>query len=158
MKGRTLTACSLDRLRSLQVFTENRHISSRRPFIYISAEDIFRPLIPVCYIARPSEASYKTGRTCAPSSSVRVSFSFLDKLETDICLCQTGLVYHALRPLTTPLAASSTSQPLSTAPSHAPFQHPLPFSLHSRPLSLIRVPIPNLISAPFQGCKARQRR
>ncbi|QRV99983.1 mitochondrial protein [Ceratobasidium sp. AG-Ba] len=64
---------------------------SARPFVYISAEDIFRPLVPARYIEskRAAEAAItREGRPDRPSMMHRL-----------------GLMYHPhTRPLTTPIA------------------------------------------------------
>ncbi|KAF9483757.1 mitochondrial protein [Pholiota conissans] len=65
-----------------------------RPFIYISAEDIFRPIIPARYIKTKREAEQGIGHMMFGKSGYRSVFM------------RPSLVYHAhLRPLTTPAAA-----------------------------------------------------
>jgi len=65
-----------------------------RPFIYISAEDIFRPLIPARYIETKREAEQKIKEMIAGKEGYRGVY------------IRPSLVYHAHhRPLTTPAAA-----------------------------------------------------
>lgn len=91
----------------------SRTVSARRPFIYISAEDIFRPVISSKYIETKREAErgieqmirgrpgYR-GVYMRPSTSP-LCFSHCRILITSLFK---GLVYHAhFRPLTTPPAA-----------------------------------------------------
>lgn len=65
-----------------------------RPFVYISAEDIFRPLIPARYIETKREAE------------AAIETLLADKPDYRGVYIRPSLVYHAHhRPLTTPLAA-----------------------------------------------------
>jgi hypothetical protein len=94
----------------------SRTVSARRPFIYISAEDIFRPVISSKYIETKREAERGIeqmirGRPGYRGIYMRPSTSSF--LSTHCCilgwlitLLFKGLVYHAhFRPLTTPPAA-----------------------------------------------------
>ncbi|KJA27353.1 hypothetical protein HYPSUDRAFT_929163 [Hypholoma sublateritium FD-334 SS-4] len=68
-----------------------------RPFVYISAEDIFRPVIPARYIDTKREAERGIEQMMAGNSDYRGVY-----MRPSACL-----VYHAhLRPLTTPIAAA----------------------------------------------------
>ncbi|KAF8964052.1 hypothetical protein BDZ97DRAFT_1904608 [Flammula alnicola] len=65
-----------------------------RPFVYISAEDIFRPVIPARYIETKREAERGIEQMMVGKSDYRGVYM------------RPSLVYHAhLRPLTTPAAA-----------------------------------------------------
>jgi len=65
-----------------------------RPFVYISAEDIYRPLIPAGYIETKRETEQKISQLLRDDSNHRSVF------------IRPSLVYHAHhRPLTSPLAA-----------------------------------------------------
>jgi nucleoside-diphosphate-sugar epimerase len=67
----------------------------QRPFVYISAEDIFRPFIPARYI----ESKYEAEAAIEQLVSIRPD-------EFRGVFIRPSLVYHAhLRPLTTPPAA-----------------------------------------------------
>ncbi|KAF6765252.1 mitochondrial protein [Ephemerocybe angulata] len=64
-----------------------------RPFVYLSAEDIFRPVIPAGYIQTKREAERRIEEMMAHHPSYRGVY------------IRPSLVYHAhLRPLTTPIA------------------------------------------------------
>ena len=88
-----------------------------RPFIYISAEDIFRPLIPARYIETKREAEQTISQLLRDHPTHRSVFIRPSKLSSIYPLCKSrqraynshspkGLVYHAHhRPLTSPLAA-----------------------------------------------------
>jgi len=84
-------------LRVCEAFTysQNRSSTSIRPFIYISAEDIFRPIIPARYITTKREAELGIEEIIRDKSdSFRAAY------------IRPSLVYHAHhRPLTSPLAA-----------------------------------------------------
>ncbi|KDQ17937.1 hypothetical protein BOTBODRAFT_29251 [Botryobasidium botryosum FD-172 SS1] len=70
--------------------------SAPRPFIYISAEDIFRPFVSARYIETKREAELEITRLCEMDDAKRVRGVAM----------RPGLMYHAHhRPLTTPLAA-----------------------------------------------------
>ncbi|KAJ3801332.1 mitochondrial protein [Lentinula aff. detonsa] len=74
---------------------EGRQFPSPRPFVYISAEDVFRPLIPARYVEtkREAEMSIEAMLSTSPSQYRGVYI-------------RPSLVYHAhYRPLTTPAAA-----------------------------------------------------
>ncbi|KAK7054809.1 hypothetical protein VNI00_003272 [Paramarasmius palmivorus] len=73
---------------------ENRTYSSPRPFVYISAEDIFRPVIPARYIETKREA--ERGIEALIANKVQ---------QYRGVYMRPSLVYHAhYRPLTTPAA------------------------------------------------------
>jgi hypothetical protein len=81
-----------------------------RPFVYVSAEDIFRPLIPGRYIETKREAEQGIEGMIAGNAGfrgvyIRPSACLLD-LAWSRANTHQGLVYHAhYRPLTTPIAA-----------------------------------------------------
>jgi len=65
----------------------------RRPFIYLSAEDIFRPIVPARYIETKREAERQITQMLKERPNFREVF------------IRPSLIYHAhFRPLTTPLA------------------------------------------------------
>ncbi|KAH8116919.1 NAD-binding protein [Phellopilus nigrolimitatus] len=67
--------------------------ATRRPFIYVSAEDIFRPFIPARYIETKREAERGITELLRGRSDLRAAF------------IRPSLVYHShFRPLTTPVA------------------------------------------------------
>ncbi|KAF9246307.1 mitochondrial protein [Melanogaster broomeanus] len=71
-----------------------REITDSRPFIYLSAEDISRPIIPARYIETKREAEQ------------RISQLLRDRTDHRGVFVRPSLVYHAHhRPLTSPLAA-----------------------------------------------------
>jgi len=82
---------------------DNTGSEQPRPFIYISAEDIFRPLVPTAYIDTKREAEEKIDRMIEGKTNYRGVYM------------RPSLVYHPhLRPYTAALAAlfdlSSTIQ------------------------------------------------
>jgi nucleoside-diphosphate-sugar epimerase len=84
--------------------------SSPRPFVYISAEDVFRPVIPLRYIETKREAEKGIEAMLNDQYRgvyIRPSMSSMPKmLQAGIDSFALGLVYHAHnRPLTTPAAA-----------------------------------------------------
>jgi hypothetical protein len=89
---------------------ETEDLNHPRPFIYISAEDIFRPLIPAGYIERKREAEQEIEGMIKATSSYRAVYIrpsafplLLSNPQAKYTL--QGLVYHAhYRPLTTPAA------------------------------------------------------
>lgn len=93
--------------------------ASLRPFVYISAEDIFRPFIPARYVSTKREAESEILRRCQDS------WTHEDSAAIRPVLVRPGLMYHPhIRPLTTPLAvALDVSSSL-----HRRFGLPLPFS------------------------------
>ncbi|KAF8559787.1 NAD(P)-binding protein [Imleria badia] len=128
-------------LRVCQAFKSSKPdpgVTHVRPFIYISAEDIFRPLIPARYIETKREAEQTISQLLRDHPRHRSVF------------IRPSFVYHAHhRPLTSPLAAlidlsasihASVPKDLPTpssllrAAAHAfPSSHasPLPSPLHS---------------------------
>ncbi|KAJ3498555.1 hypothetical protein NLJ89_g10206 [Agrocybe chaxingu] len=69
-------------------------VNSPRPFVYVSAEDIFRPIIPARYIETKREAERDIEEMMASNPNYRGVYM------------RPSLVYHAHhRPLTTPAAA-----------------------------------------------------
>jgi nucleoside-diphosphate-sugar epimerase len=73
---------------------ETEDLNDPRPFIYVSAEDIFRPLIPARYIETKREAEQEIEDMIAVKPGYRGVY------------IRPSLVYHAhYRPLTTPAAA-----------------------------------------------------
>ncbi|KAH9935003.1 NAD(P)-binding protein [Fomitopsis serialis] len=65
-----------------------------RPFVYVSAEDIFRPFIPARYIETKREAELHISQRMAGSTDHRAVF------------IRPSLIYHPhFRPLTSPIAA-----------------------------------------------------
>ncbi|KAE9409681.1 NAD(P)-binding protein [Gymnopus androsaceus JB14] len=87
-------------LRVCEAFLSSGHdkqYSFPRPFIYISAEDVFRPFIPARYIEtkREAEMGIETMLSTSPPGQYRGVY------------IRPSLVYHAhYRPLTTPAAAA----------------------------------------------------
>ncbi|KAJ1309765.1 hypothetical protein OPQ81_006531 [Rhizoctonia solani] len=76
-------------LRVLETFASGPGATMPRPFVYISAEDIFRPLVPARYIES------KRAAEAAIAQEPRVRGIYL----------RPGLMYHPhTRPLTTPIA------------------------------------------------------
>ncbi|KIK57765.1 hypothetical protein GYMLUDRAFT_45950 [Collybiopsis luxurians FD-317 M1] len=73
---------------------KGKQYSSPRPFVYISAEDVFRPFIPARYIETKREAEEGIRALLSPGQYRGV-------------FVRPSLVYHAhYRPLTTPAAAA----------------------------------------------------
>ena len=92
-----------------------------RPFIYISAEDIFRPIIPAAYIETKREAEEQVERLMGTRPDYRGVYMRPSERRSNFVLsvawaeCLSGLVYHPhLRPYTAAMAAlldlSSTVQ------------------------------------------------
>jgi len=82
---------------------DNAETQQPRPFIYISAEDIFRPIVPATYIETKREAEQQIERMIQERTNYRGVYM------------RPSLVYHPhLRPYTAPVAAlldlSSTVQ------------------------------------------------
>ncbi len=85
---------------------------SPRPFVYISAEDIFRPIIPARYIKTKREAEAGIDSLVSQKSGlfrgvyIRPSTCHISTgITANVVRC-IGLVYHAhFRPLSTPFAA-----------------------------------------------------
>ncbi|KIJ69272.1 hypothetical protein HYDPIDRAFT_105883 [Hydnomerulius pinastri MD-312] len=84
-------------LRVCEAFVSSRRvpeITNVRPFIYLSAEDIYRPIIPARYIETKREAEQRINQLLRDHPDHRGVF------------VRPSLVYHAHhRPLTSPLAA-----------------------------------------------------
>ncbi len=84
-----------------------------KPFVYISAEDIFRPVVPARYIESKREAEAGIEGLVAQQSTafrgvyIRPSTVFTTHpVHNFLTIYDIGLVYHAhFRPLSTPLAA-----------------------------------------------------
>ncbi|KAJ4487895.1 mitochondrial protein [Lentinula aciculospora] len=75
---------------------EGKQFPSPRPFVYISAEDVFRPFIPARYVEtkREAEIGIEAMLSTSPAGQYRGVY------------IRPSLVYHAhYRPLTTPAAA-----------------------------------------------------
>jgi len=90
---------------------ETEDFNYPRPFIYVSAEDIFRPLIPARYIEAKREAEQEIEGMISGKSGYRGVYIRPSALPL-LCpfhklnIGYKGLVYHAhYRPLTTPAAA-----------------------------------------------------
>ncbi|PBK96932.1 mitochondrial protein [Armillaria gallica] len=84
-------------LRVCEAFVDSGPVGgpSPRPFVYISAEDIFRPIIPARYIETKREAEAGIDSLVSQKSGLFRSVYI-----------RPSLVYHAhFRPLTTPFAA-----------------------------------------------------
>ncbi|KAG9318688.1 hypothetical protein JVU11DRAFT_783 [Chiua virens] len=97
-QGRTYEVMNRDAaLRVCEAFKSSKpgpEVTHVRPFIYISAEDIFRPLIPARYIETKREAEQRIKKLLRDNPNHREVF------------IRPSLVYHAHhRPLTSPLAA-----------------------------------------------------
>ena len=100
--------------------------------MYLSAEDLFRPVVPARYIASKREAEQRITQMLERSASrcrgvyIRPS-TFLPRFFF-AGLMMAGLVYHAhLRPLTTPLAALLDL--FATVHAKAPSGAPTPSSI-----------------------------
>lgn len=89
--------------------------TNSRPFVYISAEDIFRPIIPEGYINTKRQAEAEILRMCAEAHALLSQQSATDEHNTESSqapdgpvrpiFIRPGLMYHPHnRPLTTPLA------------------------------------------------------
>ncbi|EAU88493.2 mitochondrial protein [Coprinopsis cinerea okayama7 len=85
-------------LRVCESFLESSKTASNvpnqpRPFVYVSAEDIFRPIVPARYIETKREAEQRIEEMMRENPDYRGVY------------IRPSLVYHAhLRPLTTPIA------------------------------------------------------
>jgi hypothetical protein len=87
-------------LRVCEAFTSSKHESSSgvttavsRPFVYVSAEDILRPVVPAGYIESKRDAEVKIETIVENKKDFRPVF------------IRPGLVYHAhLRPMLSPAA------------------------------------------------------
>ncbi|KZT70160.1 NAD(P)-binding protein [Daedalea quercina L-15889] len=74
--------------------TPNVAVDGPRPFIYVSAEDIFRPIIPTRYIETKREAELHIDQKVAGNPGYRAVY------------IRPSLIYHPhFRPLTSPVAA-----------------------------------------------------
>jgi nucleoside-diphosphate-sugar epimerase len=90
--------------------------SAPRPFVYVSAEDIFRPIIPARYIETKREAER------------RIDEMMLDRSDYRAVHIRPSLVYHAhQRPLTSPIAAILDLS--ASLHSHVPPHIPTPSSV-----------------------------
>ncbi|OCF44265.1 mitochondrial protein [Kwoniella heveanensis CBS 569] len=80
---------------------------SHRSFVYISAADAFRPIVPSAYIESKREAELLINRRCEQEGSEKVKATFI----------RPGLMYHPhIRPLTTlPAFLIDLSSKLSTS-------------------------------------------
>ncbi|KAG8861166.1 hypothetical protein FRB96_003116 [Tulasnella sp. 330] len=92
---------------------------NHKTFIYVSAEDIFRPFVPRRYIDTKREAEREIARMCKENNASAASSPIRD------VFVRPGLMYHPhLRPLTTPMA---TFLDLSSNLHHnPPFRLPIP--------------------------------
>lgn len=87
------------------------HVGLRRSFIYLSAEDIFRPIIPSRYIETKRRAERDISEMIQDRPDVRAAYirpskciikPILTVFDGVYCI---GLIYHShFRPLTLPLA------------------------------------------------------
>ncbi|KAI0736768.1 NAD-P-binding protein [Fomitopsis betulina] len=69
-------------------------VEGPRPFVYVSAEDIFRPIVPARYIETKREAEQLIGQKIAINPGYRAVY------------IRPSLIYHPhFRPLTSPIAA-----------------------------------------------------
>lgn len=85
-------------------------IEKPRPFVFVSAEDIFRPFIPARYIETKREAEIEIGQMMTDKADYRAVY-----MRPSTCACDLrrryadnfeGLIYHPhFRPLTSPVAA-----------------------------------------------------
>ncbi|KAG8935671.1 hypothetical protein FRC02_006947 [Tulasnella sp. 418] len=89
--------------------------SASRAFVYISAEDIFRPFVPKRYIDTKREAEHGIATLCNNNETANIR---------DVSI-RPGLMYHPhIRPFTTPLATLvDFSSKIHYSP---PFNLPLP--------------------------------
>ncbi|THH00429.1 hypothetical protein EW145_g7079 [Phellinidium pouzarii] len=123
----------------LNAESDSTDAAPRKPFIYVSAEDIFRPFVPGRYIKTKREAErgirdIMHGRSDLRAAFIRPSESLWIKYNAQVkeiiitYCCYLGLVYHShFRPLTTPIA---TLLDLSSTLHHAaPANMPTPSSV-----------------------------
>ncbi|EJD52923.1 NAD(P)-binding protein [Auricularia subglabra TFB-10046 SS5] len=124
---------TLNRDSALRVFETYAHQHQEgqdaRTFVYVSAEDVFRPAIPARYIESKREAERELLQL-SHESDIRPVF------------LRPGLIYHAhLRPLTSPIAA------MLSASAH--FHHRLPESVPT-PAGLMRT-LSRLVAEPLDS-------
>lgn len=162
-------------LRVCEAFTSSKPdpgVTHVRPFIYLSAEDIYRPLIPARYIETKREAEQRINQLLRHLPNHRGVFIRPSKPPSRLCNLSSyesrqraygshspqGLVYHAHhRPLTSPLAALIDLS--ASIHANVPKGLPTPSSLlravdhafpssHSSPLSSPLYSIANALSIP----------
>jgi len=103
-----------------------------RAFVYISAEDIFRPWIPARYIETKLEAERQIARLCEEVADNKMRTLYI----------RPSLMYHPhLRPLTTPLA--------TVLDAVAAFHHQAPPGIPT-PARLLRLLAAGSPSSPIQ--------
>jgi hypothetical protein len=104
----------------VQSQSEHAEIARRRAFVFVSAEDIFRPFVPARYIESKREAELGIERILATQPGFRGVYIRPSACLSSHCIfclltqfitmywtwMRAGLIYHAhFRPLTTPIAA-----------------------------------------------------